>query len=480
MAGSVEHGPIGVSGEVENLDDGTMIRALSPWPGPVGSELASREASPRTRSLPLIPPKSARRGAVVARLQALRQGSRGAEVQKLQRQLNIRLIPSPELAIDGIFGPLTLQAVLQYQKDTSIAADGVVGKETWYHLLKGDKAAAIQATIRSPQHGTSVSNVKANSQTATRTLRAPGSPIPAAGIWELPLADKFAEALRRTARKLPDSMRHEFEVLLSPTSLGIIAGTLVVWAGSHAFGVGEILDVGLLIGGAFLVGTAFLDVAGELGDFLVVTSTAAEEDDLDQAASCLARTIAIIGVAAFVALLAKLARRRSGNKSVVSEAAAQPEPERSTARSKPSHATATVTEPSPRKAAKLPPKRTANLRSDLGERWFKPDGELDWPPHAGFSGEPKPTTLPVGTKVDRYGSSGGSFLSPEGTPYGERSLPYDPSKIKYHAYEVVKPLDVNSGSIAPHFDQPGNGLQYETAVSVRQLIDEGYLKEISK
>jgi hypothetical protein len=76
-------------------------------------------------------------------------------------------------------------------------------------------------------------------------------------------------------------MRHAFEALLSPTSLGIMAGTLVVWAGSHAFGVGEVVDIVLLIGGAFFLGMAVFDVAGELGDFLVVTSTATDAKELD-------------------------------------------------------------------------------------------------------------------------------------------------------------------------------------------------------
>jgi len=68
----------------------------------------------------------------------------------------------------------------------------------------------------------------------------------------------------------------------------------------------------LLVGGVFFLGLAAFDVAGELGDFLVVTSTAADEEDLDQAASHLARAIAIMGVAAFIALLAKVARGRGG------------------------------------------------------------------------------------------------------------------------------------------------------------------------
>src|ERR1051326_5297927 len=94
-----------------------------------------------------------------------------------------------------------------------------------------------------------------------------------------------------------------------------MGGTLVVWAGSHAFGVGEAVDLALLVGGAVFLGMAVFDVAGEPGDLLSVAAPPAEEKDLDEAASHLARAIAIMGVAAFIALLAKVARGRMGAKS---------------------------------------------------------------------------------------------------------------------------------------------------------------------
>jgi Putative peptidoglycan binding domain len=288
MAGSLKPGPLGQNPEVQDLNDGTMIRGLSPRPGPIGTKAASSASFHGRPSVPSPTTRTPRRKASQVELQALRQGSRGPQVQKLQRLLNARLTPSPSLAIAGVFGSLTHQAVLQYQKGASIAADGIVGKQTWYHLLKGDKAV--------------------------RPSKIAPPPTVAVGVWEWPLEDKFAEALRRTAPKLPGRMRHEFEALLSPTSLGIMAGTLVVWAGSHAFGVGEVVDVALLVGGAFFLGMAIFDVAGELGDFLGVTSTATDAKDLDEAASHLARAIAIMGVAAFIALLAKIARGRGGAK----------------------------------------------------------------------------------------------------------------------------------------------------------------------
>jgi RHS repeat-associated protein len=45
-----------------------------------------------------------------------------------------------------------------------------------------------------------------------------------------------------------------------------------------------------------------------------------------------------------------------------------------------------------------------------------------YPPNRGFDGQPVKTTLQPGTVVDRYGGTGGSFASPQGTPPWARSL----------------------------------------------------------
>ena len=333
MAASRIPGPIGTSGVPQNLDDGTMILALSPLPGSIGLSQPSARVPSHFGSMAFIPPEPVRRTEAPT-VQVLRQGSRGPEVQKLQRLLNARLAPSPNLAVDGINGSLTHHAVLLYQKGVSIATDGVVGKQTWYYLLKGDKATDRQPPIRSPQPSTTASGAVPKSPVPTSAPTLKASTAQVAGILEWPLEGKFAEAFRRTAPKLSGSMRHEFEALLSPTSLEIMAGSLVVWAGSHAFGVGEVVDIVLLSGGVFFLGMAAFDVAGELGDFLVVTSTAAVTDDLDEAASHLARAIAIMGVAAFIALLAQVARGRGGGKGGTAEAPPKPVPENAAPQSK--------------------------------------------------------------------------------------------------------------------------------------------------
>lgn len=56
----------------------------------------------------------------------LKKGSRGEEVKKLQKLLN--------LYADGIFGPLTEERVKEFQKANGLVADGIVGDKTWEKL----------------------------------------------------------------------------------------------------------------------------------------------------------------------------------------------------------------------------------------------------------------------------------------------------------------------------------------------------------
>lgn len=141
--------------------------------------------------------------------------------------------------------------------------------------------------------------------------------------------------------------------------------------------------------------------------------------------------------------------------------------------------TAESTSLNPEKVAK-PPNRLPIFRSDLDDRWFDPDtGELNWPPGNGFDGTPVSTTLQPGTLIDRYGRPGGQFLSPVGTSYEARALPYNQELMPYHTYEVLKPLDVQSGSAASWFDQSGGGTQYITNQPVADLLKNGYLREVT-
>ena len=67
----------------------------------------------------------------------LRQGSTGAPVFTLQRQLNRITKDYPFLGlltVDGIFGRKMTETVKKFQKQFNLTADGVVGRSTWYKI----------------------------------------------------------------------------------------------------------------------------------------------------------------------------------------------------------------------------------------------------------------------------------------------------------------------------------------------------------
>jgi RHS repeat-associated protein len=101
---------------------------------------------------------------------------------------------------------------------------------------------------------------------------------------------------------------------------------------------------------------------------------------------------------------------------------------------------------------------------------------INWPPNRGFAGEPGAATLVPGTRIDRFGYDGGTFVSPEGVPYVQRSLAPGTQYKPYNIYEVMKPIDVKAGEIAPAFGMPGKGMQYELPASVKSLVESGHLK----
>lgn len=62
-------------------------------------------------------------GSPIVTRRTIKLGSTGEDVRYLQRRLGI--------GADGIFGPLTRRAVINFQKSHSLAADGIVGPRTW-------------------------------------------------------------------------------------------------------------------------------------------------------------------------------------------------------------------------------------------------------------------------------------------------------------------------------------------------------------
>lgn len=103
-----------------------------------------------------------------------------------------------------------------------------------------------------------------------------------------------------------------------------------------------------------------------------------------------------------------------------------------------------------------------------------------WPPNRGVLGKAETITLQPGTRIDRYGYEGGTFVSPAGTPYPARALPPGTDKKPYNIYEVVKPIEnVQAGKVAPWFGEFGCGTQYELPSPVADLRESGHLKKVN-
>lgn len=68
----------------------------------------------------------------ILNLPTLREGSRGAEVFRLQEIL--KRINFYSGVIDGSFGSQTKDAVIKFQREYGLVADGIVGSKTWSKL----------------------------------------------------------------------------------------------------------------------------------------------------------------------------------------------------------------------------------------------------------------------------------------------------------------------------------------------------------
>ena len=69
--------------------------------------------------------------------------------------------------------------------------------------------------------------------------------------------------------------------------------------------------------------------------------------------------------------------------------------------------------------------------------------------------------LSTGMKIDRYGGNNGIFFSPEGLSIPERAMAPSSDFSKYNVYKIIKDIPVRKGKIAPCFDQPGGGTQFQ-------------------
>ena len=76
----------------------------------------------------------------------VQQGTTGDAVRAAQSQIHSRGDGANQITIDGIFGPVTDNAARAFQTLLGLSADGIVGPQTWNHLVNGYLAAPDPVT----------------------------------------------------------------------------------------------------------------------------------------------------------------------------------------------------------------------------------------------------------------------------------------------------------------------------------------------
>lgn len=124
-------------------------------------------------------------------------------------------------------------------------------------------------------------------------------------VAQMSAEGKLTEAIKRAIPMLPSKAQEQLKALLTPQALAIAVGTLVVWAGSHFFGVGEFVDIILLGVGAAFIGLGVFDGAAHFYDFVTIAINAKSDSDLTKSAEHFAEAVTILGITAITALLMK-------------------------------------------------------------------------------------------------------------------------------------------------------------------------------
>jgi len=111
---------------------------------------------------------------------ALRVGSRGDDVRKIQTYLNVisTKYPSiPRLSEDGIFGNGTAAAVREFQRIFGLAQDGIVGLNTWNAVMREYRKVATGDRNRDLNEDVDVGERQVEYITAFESVNYPGKPL---------------------------------------------------------------------------------------------------------------------------------------------------------------------------------------------------------------------------------------------------------------------------------------------------------------
>ncbi|TLS34933.1 peptidoglycan-binding protein [Pseudalkalibacillus caeni] len=99
-------------------------------------------------------------------LQTMVEGDRGHQVVTLQEKLGNYY----NFTVDGIFGPITAQAVKAFQQDNGLSVDGIAGQNTWAALNgKETKNVTVSAEPKAKTVSTTTNSTSTEKQTVSRS-----------------------------------------------------------------------------------------------------------------------------------------------------------------------------------------------------------------------------------------------------------------------------------------------------------------------
>lgn len=139
--------------------------------------------------------------------------------------------------------------------------------------------------------------------TAALVCMAPPGPLEGSPVHAWSVTDRIGSAIRRSFSRLPGETAAKLASLLEPTALAVLAGTLLLWAGSHLIGIGEAIDILMMATGFIFVGWDAIKAVKHLVEFACLSMRGDTDADLDAAGDHLAQAVAIIGVDVVLAFL---------------------------------------------------------------------------------------------------------------------------------------------------------------------------------
>lgn len=183
----------------------------------------------------------------------------------------------------------------------------------------GDRALIDRVALMT-RNGTLIAYVAADPamkfarvDSALEAAATQGRDAPAQGlsVANMSLTQRIWAMLLLVPNHLEGEAKEQFMALIAPEAIATTVAVLAVWAVSHFYGAGEVVDAALVVAGYFAAGPAIWDALKQLRTCLTLVYSATSQPELDQAADALAAVIAAVGIAVFVKMITHVAGRQA-------------------------------------------------------------------------------------------------------------------------------------------------------------------------